>query len=144
MLLGFKKRFIEPIQIGTKVFTMRFPRKNMPKVGEVLYMYSGLRTANCIKISDKEKLISTQKVKILINYYPTLLPNITTLHVSVDSRSLTENEKVEFVKFDGFTDEKDFIEWWITGTRKEFKIKKSQPIRMEAEPVLYHWTDLRY
>lgn len=41
MLLGFKPRFIDPIQIGTKVFTMRAKRKNKPKIGETLYMYTG-------------------------------------------------------------------------------------------------------
>ena len=36
MLLGFKPRFKEPIQIGTKVFTLRGKRKNEPKIGETL------------------------------------------------------------------------------------------------------------
>lgn len=83
MLLGFKKRFVEPIQIGTKVFTMRVPRKKEPKIGETLYMYTALRTKYCEKITDKEKLISKQKVVLFIRKES---GDTYTINIKIDER----------------------------------------------------------
>lgn len=138
MLLGFKKRFIQPIQIGTKVFTMRKPPKRTPKIGESLYMYSGLRTKHCVFISNKEKLISTQKVRIHIYK----VSNYTELTIKVDGRLLKERELSEFVKYDGFIGRMDFVDFWIANT--QVKKRKDHAVRIAAIVNLYHWTDLRF
>jgi hypothetical protein len=49
-LLGFKKRYVEPIQLGTKIHTFRAERKHPVKRGDLLYLYCGLRTKNCFRI----------------------------------------------------------------------------------------------
>lgn len=138
MLLGFKKRFVNPIQIGTKVFTMRTPRKKEPKIGETLYMYTALRTKFCEKISDKEKLISKQKVVLFIRKDPS---NTYLINIKVDDRFLSENEIVEFVKFDGFTDRLDFATYWLA---EQSKVHKKKVTAIRGTLNLYHWTDLRY
>ena len=139
MLLGFKPRFRDPILIGTKVFTMRNKRKHEVKIGETLYMYTGLRTSNCMKISDKEKVISKQKVRLTI----IAEPNIILLKIYVDGRKLTEKEISEFVKFDGFTGQVDFVEYWIKSSTGKPR-KKSGYYRIGGWLDLYHWTDLKY
>lgn len=131
MLLGFKKQFTLPIQIGTKVFTLRKRRKVRPKIGEQIYMYSGLRTKHTEKISDLEKLMGIQNVRLTIKR----LNNFTKYEIKiyVDRRKLTAKEVEAFVKFDGF---KTIIEWadyWLNG-------KKRTGALME----MYHWTDLKY
>ncbi len=139
MLLGFKKRFAEPIKIGTKVFTMRGDRKVKPKIGETLYMYSGLRTKNTELISNKEKLISRQEVRLMIIYYS---KGISRLDIHVDGRELKSKEIDEFVKFDGFKDRLDFVTYWIeSSTGKKIQDK---PYRVGGLMNLYHWTDLKY
>ncbi len=136
MLLGYKKRFIEPIQIGTKVFTMRNKRKITPKIGETLYMYSGLRTKHTVKISDKEKLQSIQEVRIYIEKKN----NVHSVFIHVDGRPLLANEISEFVKYDGFENETDFVDYWLTSSG----VKKSDFMRAGGILDLFHWTDLRY
>lgn len=108
MLLGFKPRFKEPIQIGIKVFTMRKHRKVMPKIGQTLYMYTGLRTSKCELISNTEKLISTQKAWLKIVHVGYKL---THLRICIDGRVLSNDEISNFVKFDGFADIYDFAEY---------------------------------
>jgi len=138
MLLGFKKRFKSPIQLGTKVFTMRKKRKREPKIGETMYMYTGLRTNQCEKISDKEKLKSTQNVTVFISQ----VKNQRILTIKVDSRHLTYNEIRVFVGFDGFSNIDDFIDYWLAS---ELKTKsKIKTVRITATLTLFHWTDLRY
>ena len=131
MLLGFKKRFVEPILIGTKVHTMRKDRRVQPKIGERLYMYTGLRTSSCQKITDKEILISTQRVHIK----GSLNLGVAGMNVWIDGRNLSNIEINEFVKFDGFTDQTDFASFWLEGKKNG---------RFAAILTLYHWTDLRY
>ncbi|HKR03485.1 MAG TPA: ASCH domain-containing protein [Bacteroidia bacterium] len=143
MLLGFKKRFIDPIKIGTKVFTMRKRRKKEVKIGETLYMYTALRTKHCQLITNKEKLISKQKAWIRIIY---ITDTFLSLKICVDGRSLHRNEISEFVKFDGFTDENDFCKYWIDSVKKDRNKKglRGQTCKIVESLTMYHWTDLRY
>lgn len=139
MLLGFKPRFVEPILIGTKVFTMRNKRKVEPKIGETLYMYTGLRTSHTKKITDKEKLMSIQTAHVSIEVNPSKF----SLVVKVDGRTLTEDEITDFVVYDGFEDREDFIKYWCaSSTGKKFTYKKCYSIAGELS--LFHWTDLKY
>lgn len=158
MLLGFKKRFREPILIGTKVFTLRKKPKRMPKLGETLYMYSGLRSQHCEFISDKETLRGIQDARVLIkktvrlkdhftpteNYYWWYQPNEKTGHtyygikISIDRRDLTTDEIEQFVKYDGFKDVYDFCEFWLTSD------KGKKLTRVGASLKQFHWTDLKY
>lgn len=143
MLLGFKKRFKEPILNYTKAFTMRSKRKVQPKIGETLYMYTGLRTPHCELITNKEKLISIQKVRILLEF--TKFNPICNIDIWVDGRKLDYRTEVhEFVKFDGFEDVIDFAEYWkMTSTKDDKKLRKEDLI-IDGELQLFHWTDLKY
>lgn len=138
MLLGFKPRFVEPILIGTKVFTLRSPRKKEPKIGETLYMYTGLRTNQCKKITDKEKLRSVQIAAISIIRHN----DIYTIKIHIDGRRLNAFELGRFVKYDGFKDTKDFADYWLSTSYAP----KKAPVncRVNGSINLYHWTDLRY
>jgi hypothetical protein len=149
MLLGFKKRFVEPIQIGTKVFTCRKKRKTEPKIGETIHMYTCLRTANCSRISNKEKLISTQEV--VVDIIVTKLKDKWAfkpdgrINIKVDGRFLSDSEKEQFVKFDGFTSIDDFISYWCADMPKpDFDYNPTLPVIFRNELVMFHWTDLRY
>lgn len=135
MLIGFKKRFKEPILIGTKVFTLRRQPKRIPKVGETLYMYTALRTKFTELITNKEKLMSMQKVRITIKR-----KNLVSYDIGiwVDRRKLTEPEVNQFVCFDGFVNRIDFAEFWLTDEKGKPKN------RTGALMVMFHWTDLKY
>lgn len=135
MLLGFKKRFKKPILDGTKKFTIRERRKIEPKIGETLYMYTGLRTKACEKITDRFQIKCIQDVSILI--IDTL--SHLSLDISVDGRILEQGELEYFAKCDGFSNVKDFCEYWLQGVKgKGTKVLEKHGL------VMYHWTDLKY
>ena len=138
MLLSFKKRFIAPIQLGIKVFTLRKRRKIRPKIGETIHMYSGLRTKNTQFISNKDSLRSIQNVRLTISSVCIHERTFFKIKIFVDRRKLSRDEICEFVKFDGFTDISDFCNYWLTDEKGK---KKS---RTGALMELYHWTDLKY
>lgn len=132
MLLGFKKRFIRPIEKGSKVFTIRTPRKVEPKVGEQLHMYTGLRTSSCKLITRDHRLKSTQQVDIEITVHG---PEDHDLKVTVDGRELRQDELYGFAVMDGFDSVSDFVLYWYCETmERQISVKGL---------TIYHWIDLR-
>lgn len=130
MLLGFYKQFVEPIQIGTKVFTLRKRRKVRPKIGEKLHMYTGGYNATRTLISNKEKLMSIQNVRVLIEKK---FNGDLFVRVYVNRRKLSGIELKDFVKYDGFETIKAWADYWLGKKR-----------RTGALVEMYHWTDLKY
>lgn len=53
-ILGFKKRFVDPIRKRTKIQTIRGFRKYPIVEGEHLYLYTGLRTKHSEKIGEAQ------------------------------------------------------------------------------------------
>lgn len=144
MLLNYKKQFIDAIKIGTKVHTIRGRRKNKPKIGETLHMFSGLRTKNSELITKKEKLISTQKVWIKIVFR--LKPTNWYLKICVDGRVLSSSEIEAFVRFDGFSNIQEFIDFFTNPYKKNVRQNNMEYkfCKIIESKTLYHWTDLRY
>jgi ASC-1-like (ASCH) protein len=50
--LSFKKEFVDAVKNGTKTQTIRATRKRPIKVGDTLYLYTGMRTKNCKKLKE--------------------------------------------------------------------------------------------
>lgn len=48
--LNFKKQFAECVKNGKKKQTIRAKRKFPIKEGDILYLYTGMRTKNCTKL----------------------------------------------------------------------------------------------
>ncbi len=135
MLLGFKKRFRAPIESGAKIHTMRDVRKNPPKIGERLFMYTGLRTKYCELITNRETLRATQQIEIKVHVFSKIVC------AWIDGRCLDVFEVAEFVQNDGFDDAEDFAEWWIAKIPKQSR-KPNTIITWEG--CLHHWTDKLY
>lgn len=56
MLLGFQARFAADVESGKKCQTIRAPRRDgrLPKLGERVYLYTGLRTPKARKLGEGE------------------------------------------------------------------------------------------
>ena len=139
MLLGFKADFVEPIQAGTKEFTLRKRttgrQKHPPKIGEQLHMYTGLRTKWCTVISKNHKLQYTQNVRLRLsdNWAGKKgLPGLF-IEIQVDGRHLSIDEIPQFTKRDGFASPRAFAEYWLG--------KKN---RAAAFLVMYGWKGEKY
>lgn len=131
MLLGFKREFAVPIKKGTKVFTLRFPRKRPANIGETLHMYSDLRTKRTRLISKKFTLKSTQQVYLKLSRSK---DGAFSIYIEVDGKMLEGWSRIfEFMAKDGFHSASDFIKYWLDGKEE-----------VSHELDLYHWTDLRF
>lgn len=121
MVLGFKKRFVQPIFDGTKIHTLRCDPYNRWKPGVRIHMATGTRTKhyNCFK-SDIF-CVTTQEIIMRITK--------GRVHVLVDKRLLLYQECLAFIKNDGFQSTEDFIQFFGEG---ELRMK------------LIHWTDFKY
>ena len=139
MLLGFKPQFAEPIIKGTKIHTLRNEPKRMPKIGETLHMYTGLRTRNCKLIRNDLKLISITKVSLITYFHGAPLSN--NLHTSLvlryhDHNLTLDNDSMnEFFINDGFKNNVDFEEFW----RKQ-DLTKSDLYNM----YMFSWKETNY
>jgi hypothetical protein len=136
MLLGFKKQFAQPILDGSKIFTVREKRKVEPKIGERLYMYTGLRTKDCEKITDEHELTGIQLVSIRVS-------DISELKVSVwvDGVALGKSAISLFVNCDGFDSKEEFAAFWLAGVKKN---EYGHRVVYKADLVMHHWTGFRF
>ena len=60
---NFKEKFVDAVSDGTKSQTIRPPRKRPTRVGETLYLYTGMRTKNC-RLLREAVCISITPIKI--------------------------------------------------------------------------------
>lgn len=100
-VLGFKKQFVQPILAGTKVHTIRAPRKHPVKVCQRLYFYTGVRTKDADKFG--EAICSKiQEIEIVTRSASDLAT------VAIDKKLISRDEKLRLVHADGFASEMDF------------------------------------
>ena len=106
--LNFKKRFVPPIQAGTKGHTIRADRKDgrVPKVGEPLYLYCGMRTKNCFKIlPDAHPCKNVERI-IIERFHE------ADFHIIVDHNALAPDECERLAVADGFESFAEMKAFW--------------------------------
>lgn len=121
--------------------TVREERKVKPKTGEVLHMYTGLRTKQCSKITSDHCLNGTQSVNIIIIEYEKTGNH--KLEINVDGRNLDGAEQNDFIRLDGFDTILDFIDYWKKSTNGH-KLYHGKTHYIIGNRVIYHWTNLRF
>lgn len=117
---SFKSRFSPPITAGTKRQTIRADRKRHARQGEILQLYTGMRTRSC-------RLIGTATCKSVEPIHLTLSPvgRVEIAGFQWD-RSLDE-----FAQADGFMKWDDLLRFWELN-------HDDSPI---FSGVLVRWTD---
>lgn len=93
--LNFKKQFIEPIESGDKIHTIRAKRQDGrdPRPGQTLFLYFGQRTKHCQKLAEKPcKRVRDIKLQLTAN----------TMTVTIDGERLNPAHKFLFARADGF------------------------------------------
>ena len=88
--LNFKQRFVALIENGRKRQTIRKTRKRPFRAGDTLYLFTGMRTAQCRRLG-AHPCLSVHDIAIGRN------------HIEVDGRMLTPAEITELAQSDGFT-----------------------------------------
>lgn len=127
MVLGFNKRFEQPINLQTKIHTIRHDVNKRWKEGNSIQFATGVRTKNyhCFGWG---VCLSVQEISIRWGN-PVTIPNYAK--VFIDGRCLTEQECNELAVNDGFENFEEFLKWdaWCG---KDF------------DGRLIHWTSKRY
>jgi len=104
---SYKPSFVPKIQAGTKVNTIRLPRKRHAYEGEMLQAYCGMRTKSCFKIIDDLPCKFSVPIRFAIE--PESLWSIELF----DGRMMLAPEHYDaFAVRDGFDDMKQMARWW--------------------------------
>lgn len=107
--LNFQKQFVSAVEDGTKRQTIRALRKRPFKVGDVLYLYAGMRTKQCKKLAT---VACVSAEHIWINSYRRI--------VEVRNRQLDKGEVEMLAKSDGFMDAKAMYAWFCKTHSNDF------------------------
>ena len=99
--LSFQKQFVPMIEDGSKFHTIRRKRKNPIKVGDVLYLYTGMRTKQCRKIKD----VQCSAISPVVIY-----PKLG--RVVLDGKMLSLDDTLRFAIRDGFANQMDFFKFF--------------------------------
>lgn len=100
-LLNFQPRFVGPIERREKLHTIRADRKHPIKVGDTLYLYTGLRHKGARRIIPP--VVCSRVEQIVINADGT---------VKVEGRYLSHLEFEELARCDGFDDAIEMLRFW--------------------------------
>ena len=122
MIIGFKKRFINPILAKTKKHTIREDSHNRWKAGMKMHMATGVRTRQYNQFNE-ETCKSIQEIEIIRTS-----DYLNEIIVKIDGRILNQDEVQQLAWNDGFDNLIDFWIWFHNG----FKGK------------IIHWTNLKY
>jgi hypothetical protein len=102
-LYNFKKQFVSKIQIGEKRHTIRAKRARSPKVGETLYLYTGLRQ----KGAELLMRVPCTKVQDI-----TIAESLGGAAILIDGEPLDRSEKEQLARSDGFENFDEMMRFW--------------------------------
>jgi hypothetical protein len=113
----------------------------MPKIGEQLHMYSGLRTKNCVLISKDETLQSIQRIFMKFSYEGSNLSRFPKLKICIDGKQIYHSQAEQLARYDGF---KDFLEFYLYWLPAKYKVELPCLDKTIISAFILHWTDLKY
>ena len=91
--------FIDKVALGEKLCTIRRQRKRPTVVGDVLFLYKGMRTKECMRL----RVVVCRKVS------PIRIVYNRVLRVRLSGRWLKQDEICELARRDGFERLQDFV-----------------------------------
>lgn len=106
-LVNFNKQFAEKVRLGEKQQTIRSLRKRSFKEGDILYLYTGLRTKNC-KLLGEGKCNLVWKIEIWID--EDLSDNVVLVNGCFPTNELLEDIALR----DGFGSVDEMLGWFST------------------------------
>lgn len=117
-LYNFQKRFVPAIEAGAKRHSIRAKRKRPTKVGEELYLYTGLRQPGSrkLRLPEDEVPHCTKIQDIVIDwgtaYSVALCSEVLYRSVHIDGQLLDLDECESLAKVDGFKDFTEMMLFW--------------------------------
>ncbi len=108
---NFKKEFVPMILDGSKPHTIRRRRKRPTRVGDVLYLFTGLRTKQCKLVAISECV----KIEPILLIPEAMIIWISSSQVDINEsnmRPLSIDEINDLAHRDGFEDTYDFFDFF--------------------------------
>lgn len=124
--LNFKRQFVQPIRDRRKRHTIRAKRKYPIKVGDALYLFTGMRTKHCERILD-EKLVCSRVQDILL-----VIGKTGNTLVYIDAVLLSDLEREELAVADGFESWAEMRTFW------DGRLNRETP---QWEGDIIHWRE---
>lgn len=107
---SFNPRFVEPIRQGLKTQTIRAQGlRRHARPGEMLQLYSGMRTAHCQRILPDTPCLEVMKIMIV---FATGIADGLPMIAKVRTDGITVRDVDAFAIRDGFTDREDMSAFW--------------------------------
>lgn len=100
---SFKKRFGPPILAGTKAQTIRADRKRHAQPGELVQLYTGMRTRQCQKLREA----------LCVEVLPIKMDLIVGLVLAGDGWIREIRDLHTFAVRDGFQDWWELVAFWV-------------------------------
>ena len=98
---NFQRQFVDKVRSGVKEQTIRRRRKNPTKAGDLLYLYTGMRTKQC-ELIGKYLCVGVRRVQI----------NMRPPQVWVNGLRLADEYLAKFVTWDGFDNAEEFFKFF--------------------------------
>lgn len=105
-VFSFRKQFADRVASGEKLQTIRGRRKDgrMPKAGDKVSLFSGMRTAYCRRLGTSTV---TEAFPVYLD-----LDELGARTIVVNGVRLNFGEAEAFAKLDGFKNAREMIEWF--------------------------------
>lgn len=105
---NFLKRFAPAVRDGLKRQTIRAHRKDgrVPKVGEQLQLYTGMRTKHCTLLI-RARCRKVQRIRVAAD------------RLELDDVTLTRVDADAFARADGFSCYDELVSWFTIERRRE-------------------------
>ena len=135
---SFKARFAEPIIAGTKGGTIRAPRNGRPtgiprpgghaRPGEMLQLYTGMRTQQCRRIADK-RCLAVAPILLFFGGLPEII-----VGPREDGLRYRSAESLDcFARFDGFDNFDQMAGFWDSDAFNGWHIRWL-PLPLDLDP----------
>lgn len=129
---NFQRQFVEPILSLEKPHTIRPERKNPTEVGDMLYLYTGMRTKKC-------KLIATSSC-IDVKWIGIYIRPHSEPFVMLSGNVFSSFELRRLVRRDGFANEDDFFTFFLRYPR-EVREHDLRLILWDTKELVNCWED---
>ena len=118
-LYNFKERFVEPILTGRKNHTIRATRKHPDKPGNIMHLYTGLRTKNA-RLLMRRPCVKVEEI---------VIDHECSMQVYVNGVELDRDERERLAVADGFKDFAEMRAFWNGRTPFKGNIFHWEPTR---------------
>lgn len=129
---SFKSQFAAPIRDGVKCQTVRGQRGRHARVGEMMQLYTGMRTKACVKIMPDVVCVAVHEIEIVTS----AMIDEVIVSIAVNGIPLNRIDIEAFAECDGFAAWPNYTARHAMGN---FWLENHGKGRFEGVLILWEW-----